>query len=305
VQTHLKNRTIAGESSIKSNIWPEAVYGVIKEIQPLIASRGVATEALSSAFEESLLEIGERSKRNPAEEIRSRLIGLILWKLFGREAAFWINAQTKAGNQVPLDLLVAAYSVRKNASILARKHSMDSMAAAKILIQVTHDAADLIANNKRDSESAGIRDACHYIYTAYVYSIRRIVANRGPWEMGYIDIDELVTKQDCSDEGAFLEVLDAGILCRELLNAMQPRGRSVAIARYILGYSWPETADSLGTSINAAQKALSIGIRKAFEICMQELPGAGSLKAADINISKLKKKKTRFWRKMLNDNARR
>ena len=67
------------------------------------------------------MKSAKEAKEISAEEIRSRLIGLILWKLFGREAAFWINAQTKAGNQVPLDLLVAAYSVRKNASILASK----------------------------------------------------------------------------------------------------------------------------------------------------------------------------------------
>ena len=305
MQTHLKHLTIVGESSIKSNIWPEAVCGVIEEIEPLIASRGVGAEALSIAFEESLLEIGKISIGNSAEEIRSRLMGLILWRLFGRKAAFWISAQTKAGNRVPLDLLVAAYSVWNNASNLAARYGMDAIAAAKVLIQVTHDTADLIAKNKRNSESEGIRDACDYIYTAYTYSIRRIVAKRGPSGMDSVDIDELIAKQDFSDQGAFLEVLNDGILCWELLNAMQPKGRSVAIARYILGYSWPEIADSLGTSINAAQKALSSGIRKAFEMCMQESPRTGSLKATAIKFQQLKKKTTQFGRKMLNDNAHR
>ena len=42
---------------------------------------------------------------------------------------------------------------------------------------------------------------------------------------------------------------------------MPTKAKSVAIARYVLGYSWPETAGALGSTVNAAQKALSVGVR--------------------------------------------
>ncbi len=55
------------------------------------------------------------------------------------------------------------------------------------------------------------------------------------------------------------------------MDAMQSRGRSVAIFRHLLGYNWQETAEKLGTSVNAAQKALSVAIRNVAGNCMLEL----------------------------------
>jgi hypothetical protein len=306
VQIGLKGGTTMGQSGITSNIRPEALCGLLEEIQPLVVPRGVAAEALSIAFKESLLEIGEKNIGNSAEEIRSNLIGLILCKLFARRAALWISAQTKAGNQVPLGILVAAYSAWKNASNLAARHGMDAIAAADALVQVTHDTADLIAKNKEESESEGIRDVYHYLYTGYKYSIRRIAAKQTLNAKNSVEIGEWIEKykQEFSDNGAFWKVIDNGILCRELLNTMQPKGRSVANARYLIGYSWPEIANSVGTSINAAQKALSFGIRTAFEIYGQELPGMGFRKIANIKNPQFKKKKTRVRRKIGDDHER-
>ena len=72
---------------------------------------------------------------------------------------------------------------------------------------------------------------------------------------------------------------------------MQPKGKSVAYTRYIVGYSWRETAGALGSSVNAAQKALSAGVRKALGTCMQELRKARDSKRVDIEISKKGRKK--------------
>ena len=112
-----------------------------------------------------------------------------------------------------------------------------------------------------------------------------------------MDTDQWLGRWQFSDQGAFMEALESGVLCRELLNAMPPRARSVAISRYILGYSWKETAESLGTSINAAQKALSSGIRNAFGVCMRELQKMGYHRVAEVESHLKKNKKKRFRRK--------
>jgi hypothetical protein len=119
----------------------------MKEIQPLVAPRGIDSEALAAVFRKSLLEFDSRRIANDSDEFRSDLIGLILWKLFVRGGPLWINPRTQTGNTVPLDLLVAAYSAWKSASNLAAKNGMDAIAAADALIQVTHATADLIARN--------------------------------------------------------------------------------------------------------------------------------------------------------------
>ena len=68
---------------------------------------------------------------------------------------------------------------------------------------------------------------------------------------------------------------------RELMDAMPPKGRSVAHLRYILGCSWPETATVLDTSVNTAQKELSYGIKNAFGTSMRELQRKGYKEIAD------------------------
>jgi hypothetical protein len=75
---------------------------------------------------------------------------------------------------------------------------------------------------------------------------------------------------------------------------MPAPGKNVAVARFILGYSWPETASALGTSINAAQKALSSGIRQTFGTCMRELRKMGSKEFVDFK--KGKKVKSNLFR---------
>jgi hypothetical protein len=306
VQIGLKVGNTVGVSGFASAIQAEAASGLLEEIQPLVAQHGIQEGALSNAFEETLLEIGEKNIGNSAEEIRSHLIGFILWKLFARGAALWISAQTKTGNRVPLNVLVTAYALWKNALRVASRHGKDALTAADALVKVTHHTADLISRNAVDPESESIHDVYHYLYTGYTYMIRRIAAGRAPNENNSVEIGKWIEKYrgELSDQGAFRRVIHNEILCRELMNAMQPKGRSVAYARYVLGCSWPETADILGTSINAAQKALSFGIRTVLEIYGKELAGTGSREIANIKAPQFKKKKMRFRRKMGDDHER-
>lgn len=303
MQTRVNQPTPERDNCAEPDDWPEAICSLMKEIQPLVALRGINSEALAVVFRKSLLEIDSKRIGNPSDEFRSEFIGLILWRLFVRGGPLWINPRTQAGNNVPLDLLVAAYSAWKSASNLAAKNGMDAMAAADTLVQVTHATADLIARNAADPEAEAIHDVYQYLYTAYAYSVRRTSTRQRSTEVVSVDMEEWITRREFSDRGSFLDALDKGILCGELLDAMQPRGKSAAIARYALDYSWPETADSLGTSINAAQKALSSGFTKAFGICQQQLPKNRFRKSFRGKAQQLDKKQTRFWQKMRNTHA--
>jgi DNA-directed RNA polymerase specialized sigma24 family protein len=276
----------------------ETIHKLLEEIQSLLAPHGVKAETVLTVFNETLFEIGSNEIRNGMEELRSYMLGTIVWKIFAPGSALWIHSQTKSGNEVPLDLLVAAYSVWRNALQLAAKQGVDAAAAAEALVQVTHATADRIVGEGRDKGIEAVRDARNYMFAAFMHLIPRIAAKQGLKQTSYVDMGEWLAKWEFSDQGAFLEALESGILCRELLNAMPPRAKSVAVVRYILGYSWEETADSLNTSINAAQKALSAGIRSAFGVCMRELQKMGFEKIAETEAHLMKKKKkARFRRK--------
>jgi hypothetical protein len=204
VRTRAKGQTFAG----KQHKLGDKASGVrlIDEIQS-VAPHELAV--LADAFRESLLEIGER-RENSAEEFRSCLLGLILWKIFARGSALWINSQTKAGNAVSLDLLVAAYSMWKNALNLAKRHGVDAAAAAEVLVQVTHATADRIAGNSRNPDNEKIRNLRNYVFASYMYLISDIAAKQGSRQTDYVDMGDLISNREFSDRGAFLDVLESG-----------------------------------------------------------------------------------------------
>jgi DNA-directed RNA polymerase specialized sigma24 family protein len=104
-----------------------------------------------------------------------------------------------------------------------------------------------------------------------MYTVYRISDKQGTQRTEYIDMADWIANRDVSDRGKFLDVLETGIYWSEFLGAMQPRAQAVVMSRLALGYSWEETAGFLGSSVNAAQKALSSGVRKSVGICMREL----------------------------------
>jgi DNA-directed RNA polymerase specialized sigma24 family protein len=181
---------------------------------------------------------------------------------------------------------------------------VDAAAAAEAFVQVTHATADRIIGGGRKEGIGAVRNARNYIFAAFMHLISRIAAKQGLTHTDYVDTDAWLAKWRFSDQGNFMQALESGVLCRELLNAMPPRARSVAIARYILGYSWEETAESLGTSINAAQKALSSGIRNAFGVCMRELKKMGRYRITEVE-NHLMNKKTRYRQKPRKSHERR
>jgi DNA-directed RNA polymerase specialized sigma24 family protein len=267
---------------------------LIQEIQSLLGRHGVGPEALAGALEEALFDIGATGKERDAlpEEIRSCLLGLVLSKIFARGSVLWISLRTDTGIAVSPDLLVTAHALWAKALHLAARYGVDAAAAAEALAGATHTTAEELAGSGGVREARKIRDVRNYLFATYMYTIFGIAGRQGSIHTLHLDTEDLDTN-GLSDKGAFLEVLERGIYCREFLAAMPPKGRSVAIARYILGYSWPETARALGCSINTAQKALSTGVRKAFATCMQDLRRARHRTLVEIEIGKKKARRAR------------
>ena len=264
---------------------------LIEEIGPLVARHGVGPETLAGALDQALLEVGASGKDKEvcAEELRSCLLGLVLWKIFGRGP--WIRSKTGAGHEVPPDVLVTAYAMWGKAESLATRYGVDAAAAAEALAAAAHAITEKLAGSGQEEKGKEICDIGNYLFATYMNLIIGIAGKQGSSQTDYVDMDDWVASRDLSDRGSFLEALESGIHCRELLDAMQPKGKSVAYTRYIVGYSWRETAGALGSSVNAAQKALSAGVRKALGTCMQELRRARDSKRVDIEISKKGRKK--------------
>jgi len=296
MQSRVKGLTAARVGKDESSIKEKIGYSCIDEIQPLLEPHGVRQEILAKALNEALLEIRDKPDNGPPEEQRKLLLGLVLWKIFAKGSALWITLRTQAGNAVPPELLIAAYAVWKDAMNLAAKHGIDNAAAAESLVQVTHATADQMAKHGQDSEKGEIRDIRKYVFASYMYSIFALSAKQGSNRTDYVDMGEWIARREFSDRGAFEEAVESEILCNELLQAMPPRGRSIAVARYILGYSWPETAGALDTTVNAAQKALSTAVRQALGTCMRELRKMGHRKVAKVESHLKKNKKTSFIR---------
>jgi len=264
---------------------------LIEEIGPLVARHGVGPETLAGALDQALLEVGASGKDQEvsAEELRSSLLGLVLWTIFGRGP--WIRSKTEAGHEVPLDVLVTAYAMWGKAVKLAAKYGVDTAAAADALATAAHAVTEKLAGSGQEGVGKEICDIGNYLFATYMNLIIGIAGKQGSSQTDYVDMDDWVATRDLSDKGSFLQVVESGIHCGEFLDAMPPKGRSVAYARYIVGYSWRETAGLLGSSVNAAQKALSAGVRKALGACMQELRRARDSEPVDIEIREKETKK--------------
>ncbi len=146
----------------------------------------------------------------------------------------------------------------------AEKYRVDPAPAADEFAHATHITADRLAEMERAGKSGEILSQRRYIFGSYMYRVFRVATKQGAVVLQHVKPKALVSK---SDEGNFMQAIENHILCMELLDAMPPKGKCVATARYILGLGWKETAESLESSINAAQKAQTVGFYRAFDFC--------------------------------------
>ena len=184
------------------------------------------------------------------------------------------------------DVLVTAYAMWGKAVNYPDKTAVDTAVAAETLTTAAYVASDKIVARGEVWDAKEIRDVRNYLFATYMYMITAIAGNQGSSQTDNVDMADWVENRELSDKRGFLEVLENRIYCREFLDAMPPKGRSVAISRYVLGYSWQETAGEPGSSVNTVQKALSAGVRKAMGTCMHELRRERQQKPVDIESTK-------------------
>ena len=267
----------------------EYELGLLEEILPIAAEHGVSQEELADAVSETIFEAAQKARDGQisTEDHRPYVLGLIFWKLFGKGTELWITLRTVRGNPVPFELLVTAYRMWRRAVSFATSCGVGSSEAAEALAHTTHATADQLARNERDGESTRIRSVHNYLFAAYIYLILRFAAKSG--STVHIQLSGL---NDRSDEGASQRTLENAILLRELLAVMAPQSRKTAIIRAYMGFSWQEVAHVLKTSVNAVQKAQSVGLRKALETCTRELKSFVCPKV-DAGTSRNKNKRSR------------
>ena len=220
----------------------------------------------------------------------------MLFKLFVTNSPLWIRSRTASGNEVPVELLVAAYGIWGEAEAFAARCNVDPAVAAEALAEATFAVADGVARNGwRDRKGEEIKQVGNYLFQTYENRIISIAGDAGLFRTDHADMTDWFAELQESDKGLVLNAVESGIFCRELIDAMPPRGRSVAVLRYIYGYTWPETAEALGITISAAQKALSVGFRKVLGICSRELHKEGDDNAG-LEMPKRESRRASLWR---------
>jgi RNA polymerase sigma factor (sigma-70 family) len=231
------------------------------KLQLFLTSCGIETEILADAIDSVLAEV-----REDFDCLQTQILGLILWRVFAGESGLWIGCRTPDGNAIPASVLVMAYEMWHKAMGFAGKRGVDSLTAASALIQSTYATVDSLA--KKDNP---VKDVRKYLFGTYTNKISKISHKLHEREQD-VQIEEVAL----SDSGILFNRIEDKILCRELLNIMPPQGRRVVALRHYLGLDWDEIAVVMGISVNAAQKALSAGVKKAFGVCMKDLRALGN-----------------------------
>lgn len=237
---------VRGKLEIKRNL--------IQIIQSLTDSYEIDMAMLDAALDTAFGEIDES-----LEDFQLQILDRGLWHFFGEETGLWIGCRTPAGNAIPADVLAAAYTMWRKALYFADNRGVDGAKASAAMVKAVNATADDLARERT------VGDVRRYLFGVYRHKIARITR-----KLGFAHRSVRLTEKHLSDAGVALSKVDNEILCRELLDAMPPMGRAVAVLRFGSGCSWEETAEKTGRSVNAVQKALSTGLRKAFEVCMED-----------------------------------
>jgi len=248
-----KERYLRDNSETKRNL--------IRIIQSLPDSSKIDAAILDAALDRALRETNEEF-----EDFQLLVLDRILWHFFAGESGLWVGCRTREGNIIPADMLINAYTMWRSAAAYAENRGVDEVKAASAMVKAVHIAVDNMAKGHP------IEKIRKYLFGIYRHNISRIT--RKP-TFAYKKKRVELTEKRLADKGIYLSKIEDKMLCRELMEFMPPQGKRVASLRYRFGYDWKETARQLNTSVNAVQKALSVGIQKAFDAYMKK-DGRGS-----------------------------
>ena len=230
-------------------------------LQPVLTPYRISEKKLMTAIEKASWEVGETEGN-----VQTETMSLTLWNIFGNGSPLWISPRTPAGNTITLDVLATAYALWHDAQRVAVRRGLDSVDAAEALTRVVYQLADMIS----DGTAPEILSIRKYLFVSYARALSRIAENAG-----ILCPSGQEKEENPSDGGAFIDELDNGILCYDLLRALPLKMRKAVIFRHLKGYTCMETADAIGMSRTAARKAIHDGLRKAYETCMKELKKMG------------------------------
>jgi DNA-directed RNA polymerase specialized sigma24 family protein len=230
-------------------------------LQPVLTPYKISGKKLMTAIEKASWDVGETEGN-----VQTETMSLTLWNIFSNGSPLWISPRTPAGNTITLDVLATAYALWRDAQRVAVRRGLDSVDAAEALTRVVYQLADMIS----DGTAPEILSIRKYLFVSYARALSRIAENAG-----ILCPSGQEKEENPSDGGAFIDELDNGILCYDLLRTLPLKMRKAVIFRHVKGYTCKETADAVGMSRTAARKAIHDGLRKAYETCMKELKKMG------------------------------
>lgn len=248
-------------------------YNLLKKLRPFLAPYKISRNKVISAIEQAFHDTGELSVN-----ISQEALSLIFWRVFDCDGIPWIHPQTPRGNTLSFEILATAYAMWSDAQQIAFKRGLDGVDTAETLSRVAYIIADRIAAGN----AAEIHSIRKYMFVCYTRALSRVVL-----KTGCVRRSCRGCKEDLSDDGAFMASLENAILCREILSVMPLKARKAITLRYAFGCSCEETAKEVGISNGAARKAVSVGFRKAFGVCMREL------RDVDMDVEQRMKKRER------------
>ena len=218
---------------------------LVKKLHPLLEPYGIIKETIADAVEKSLAEI------NDGCDIQPWLLSLVFWKIFDYKYFLLINPRTPSGNEVSFNVITAAHLLWREALQVAATRGRDDIEAAEALIRVVN----VIADSRSRCKHSRIRNITNYIFTGYLNELSRITG-----KVGSVHLRNLADSH--SDDGDFIARMENTLLWNEILAKLPEKEQAIAVFRYILGYSYKETATMMGLSCSYVRKILSRGIQK-------------------------------------------
>lgn len=277
--TDVEDKIPSEEALPESPAVLEIRAAILEELHELLSRHGIEPKEFSDAVRAASLDLSPNTERNETNlvEHHPSFVSLVLWRIFARSSGLWIEQRTETGIIVPPELMLTAYSIWGCAERLATKHGVDGAAAADALVRATYAIAGRLANGPHDRPAGEVRNLRKYVFAAFSYRIFRIVRDHLLCKIDFVDMQEWIEKQELSDEGAFIEAVEKNILCQEILTAIPIKAKGIAVSRFVSDYDWPEIAESLGITVNAAHKILRNGVRTAMGTCDRSIRPAASI----------------------------
>jgi len=104
-----------------------------------------ALSALDGAMLDAALDRTLHEMEVVLEDYHLLVLERVLWHFFAKESGLWIGCRTPAGNVIPAEVLIMAYTMWRNAAVFAEMRGVDTLKAASVILRAVHIAVDDLA----------------------------------------------------------------------------------------------------------------------------------------------------------------